>query len=126
MTIAGPDTWTVFDNGPARVRAARTFVTWLSRPEQDVRWDVRAGSLPLSRDTRALPAWRRQEAGTDGLEVFTKALDSARVRPVHAAYPQISQAVGEAVTAVLLGRSSPAEAMHACAEEANAALIIPR
>lgn len=126
ITISGPDTWTVLDNGPARVRAARTFVTWLSRPAQDVRWDVRAGSLPLSRDTRALPAWQHQEAGTAGLAVFTRTLDSARVRPVHAAYPQISQAVGEAVTAVLLGRSTPARAMRECAEEANAALIIPR
>ncbi|MFD8569811.1 ABC transporter substrate-binding protein [Streptomyces sp. NPDC059639] len=126
MTISGPDTWTVFDNGPARVRAARTFVTWLTRPEQDVRWDVRAGSLPLSRPTAALPAWREQDAATEGLSVFTKALDSARVRPVHPAYPQISQALGQAISAVLLGRSSPAEALRQCAREADAALLIPR
>jgi len=29
--------------------------------------------------------------------VFTDALKSARVRPVHPAYPQISQALGEAI-----------------------------
>ncbi|MEV7867171.1 ABC transporter substrate-binding protein [Streptomyces sp. NPDC088124] len=126
MTISGPDTWTVFDNGPARVRAARTFVTWLTRPAQDVRWDVRAGSLPLSRATAALPAWRARDAETEGLSVFTRALDSARVRPAHPAYPQISQALGQAVSAVLLGRSSPAEALRRCAREADAALLIPR
>ncbi|MFJ8822665.1 ABC transporter substrate-binding protein [Streptomyces sp. NPDC102467] len=126
MTIAGPDTWTVFDNGPARVRAARTFVTWLTQPAQDVRWDVEAGSLPLSRPTAALPAWRAQDAKTEGLSVFTRALDSARVRPVHPAYPQISQALGQAISAVLLGRSSPAEALRRCAREADAALLIPR
>ncbi|MEU1304106.1 ABC transporter substrate-binding protein [Streptomyces shenzhenensis] len=126
VTISGPDTWTVFDNGPARVRAARTFVAWLSRPAQDVRWDVQAGSLPLSRSTQALAAWRTQESRTEGLRVFTRALDSARVRPVHPAYPQISQALGQAIAAVLLGRSSPAAAMRDCADEANAALLIPR
>ncbi|MFD5748068.1 ABC transporter substrate-binding protein [Streptomyces sp. NPDC127033] len=126
MTIAGPDTWTVFDNGPARVRAARTFVTWLTRPAQDVRWDVQAGSLPLSRPTAALPAWRARDAETEGLSVFTRALDSARVRPAHPAYPQISQALGQAISAVLLGRSSPAEALRRCAREADAALLIPR
>ncbi|MDQ0809072.1 multiple sugar transport system substrate-binding protein [Streptomyces sp. B3I7] len=126
MTISGPDTWTVFDNGPARVRAARTFVTWLSRPAQDVRWDVNAGSLPLSRSTEALPAWRAQEKHTEGLHVFTAALESARARPVHPAYPQISQALGQAIVSVLLGRSSPAKALRTCADEANAALLIPR
>ncbi|MEV1023342.1 ABC transporter substrate-binding protein [Streptomyces sp. NPDC050264] len=126
MTISGPDTWTVFDNGPARVRAARTFVTWLTQPAQDVRWDVEAGSLPLSRPTAALPAWRTQDAEIEGLSVFTRALESARVRPVHAAYPQISQALGQAIAAVLLGRSSPAEALRRCAREADAALLIPR
>ncbi|MEW2292979.1 ABC transporter substrate-binding protein [Streptomyces sp. NPDC006743] len=126
VTISGPDTWTVFDNGPARVRAARTFVTWLSQPAQDVRWDVRAGSLPLSRSTQALPAWHAQEARTEGLAVFTEALTSARVRPVHPAYPQISQALGQAIASVLIGRSTPAKALRDCAREANAALLIPR
>src|SRR3954469_15510298 len=38
-TISGPDTWTLFDNGEERVQAARTFLTWLADPAQDVRWD---------------------------------------------------------------------------------------
>ncbi|MFJ3423162.1 ABC transporter substrate-binding protein [Streptomyces sp. NPDC086082] len=125
-TISGPDTWTVFDNGEARGKAAKTFLSWLMQPAQDVRWDIRAGSLPLSHATRELPDWQHKERTTEGLDVFTKALDSARVRPVHAAYPQISQALGQAVVAVLLGRSSPAQAMRACADDANAALLIPR
>ncbi|MFD9891438.1 ABC transporter substrate-binding protein [Amycolatopsis sp. NPDC059027] len=126
VTISGPDTWTLFDNGEERVRAARTFVSWLIQPEQDVRWDVGAGSLPLSRRAQAMPAWQQKAAETDGLPVFAHALESARVKPVHPAYPQVSQAVATAIVAVLLGRSTPAEAMRACAEEANAALIIPR
>lgn len=126
VTISGPDTWTLFDNGPARVEAATTFVRWLMRPEQDVRWDVGAGSLPLSRASRDVPAWQRHSADTTGLQVFVDTLTSARVRPVHPAYPQISQALAQAITAVLLGRSTPDDAMRACADEADAALRIPR
>ncbi|MFF4909174.1 ABC transporter substrate-binding protein [Streptomyces sp. NPDC001260] len=126
VTISGPDTWTVFDNGDARKRAAKTFVAWLIQPTQDVRWDIDAGSLPLSRRTRDLPAWRHKESSTEGLGVFTKALDTARARPVHAAYPQISQALGQAIVAVLLGQSSPSKALRACTADANAALLIPR
>jgi multiple sugar transport system substrate-binding protein len=126
ITISGPDTWTVFDNGSARVGAARTFVSWLMQPAQDVVWDIQDGSLPLSRATQALPQWQRKSRDTNGLSVFTTALETARVRPAHAAYPQISQALGQAIVAVLLGRSTPAKAMHDCARQANAALLIPR
>ncbi|SEP04263.1 carbohydrate ABC transporter substrate-binding protein, CUT1 family [Actinacidiphila rubida] len=126
ITISGPDTWTAFDNGPARVAATRTFLTWLMQPAQDVRWDIQAGSLPLSRATQALPQWTAQTRETTGLTVFTKALETARVRPNHAAYPQISEALGQAVTGVLLGRRTPAQALHDCARQADAALLIPR
>jgi multiple sugar transport system substrate-binding protein len=126
VTISGPDTWTLFDNGPERVAAAHTFVRWLMDPRQDVRWDMGAGSLPLSRATNALPEWRRHADETDGLRVFVDSLENARVRPVHPAYPQISQALAQAITAVLLRRSSPDDAMRACAGEADAALRIPR
>jgi multiple sugar transport system substrate-binding protein len=101
-------------------------VTWLNQPAQDVRWDIKTGSLPLSRATQALPQWTAQTKKTKGLTVFTTALDTARVRPNHAAYPQISAALGQAIVSVLLGRSTPAKAMHDCARQSNAALLIPR
>ncbi|WP_329454231.1 ABC transporter substrate-binding protein [Streptomyces sp. NBC_01497] len=126
MTISGPDTWTVFDNGSARVRASRTFVSWLAQPDQDVVWDVEAGSLPLSRRSEDEPAWRAHAARTSGLDVFTEALGSARVRSNHPAYAQVSTALGQAIVSVLLGRSSPVQAMRRCAAEARAALVIPR
>ncbi|MFD9485131.1 ABC transporter substrate-binding protein [Streptomyces sp. NPDC059991] len=126
LTISGPDTWTLFDNGKARARAAVEFVRWLITPAQDVRWDIGGGSLPLSRRTEAESAWQRHSADTVGLPVFTKALETARVRPIHPAYPQISQATGEAVVSVLLGRASPAKAVRRCADKADAALLIPR
>ncbi|MFI9030041.1 ABC transporter substrate-binding protein [Streptomyces sp. NPDC053560] len=126
VTISGPDTWTLFDNGSARAAAARTFISWLTQPAQDVRWDIQAGSLPLSRRSQTLPAWQRHARDTPGLPVFTKAVETARVRPAHPAYPQISQALGQAIVAVLLGKSTPAEAIRSCAQEANAALLIPR
>ncbi|TDV54922.1 carbohydrate ABC transporter substrate-binding protein (CUT1 family) [Actinophytocola oryzae] len=126
VTISGPDTWTVFDNGAARVEAARTFVSWLIQPEQDVRWALGAGSLPLSQESESSPEWSQYAAETPGLKVFATALESARVRPVHPAYPDISQALATAITSVLLGKSTPEEAMRTCADEADAALRIPR
>ncbi|CAM5431423.1 ABC transporter substrate-binding protein OS=Streptomyces tendae OX=1932 GN=GUR47_05755 PE=4 SV=1 [Streptomyces tendae] len=81
--------------------------------------------LPLRRRTVACPP-AGQVAQPEGLNVFTTALETARVRPVHPAYPEVSQALGQAVVAVLLGRSTPEKALRSCADEANAALLIPR
>ena len=86
-----------------RRRPPSNFVQWLIAPDQDVSWDIGAGSLPLSVASARLPAWADHSAKTVGLPVFTKALESARVRPVHPAYPQISQAFGEAVVASCWG-----------------------
>jgi multiple sugar transport system substrate-binding protein len=126
VTISGPDTWTLFDNGPARADAARTFVQWLIAPEQDVRWALGVGSLPLSRKAERSPEWSKYAAETPGLKVFATALESARVRPVHPSYPDISQALAQAITSVLLGKSTPEDAMRTCADEADASLRIPR
>ncbi|WP_433017475.1 ABC transporter substrate-binding protein [Kribbella sp. CA-294648] len=125
VTISGPDTWTVFDNGKARVKAATEFVRWLNDPQQDVRWDIEAGSLPVSTTTAALPEWKKHAAGTKGLQVFVDALESARVRPTIPAYPQLSQQLGQAVVAVLLGRKSPADALGECVKQCNAILAVP-
>ena len=93
---------------------------------QDVRWDLSAGSLPLSKQSESSPEWRTYSAETPGLDVFTTALETARVRPVHPAYPEISESLGKAIVSVLLERSTPEDAIRACAGEADAALRIPR
>ncbi|MGW5443965.1 extracellular solute-binding protein [Streptomyces asiaticus] len=122
VTISGPDTWSVFDNGSARLTAARTFVGWLMEPEQGYLWDTQVGSLPQSRPAERRPQWRAYAAEVPGLPVFTEVLETARVRPVDRAYPKISMPFGEAITAVLLGRSTPEKALRRCADEADAAI----
>ena len=125
VTISGPDTWTVFDNGKARVKAATEFVTWFSQPKQDIRWDIEGGSLPLTNTTAALPEWKKHATDTAGLQVFVDALETARVRPTITAYPKISQLLGAAAVAVLLGKKSPADALAECVKQSNAVLAVP-
>ena len=56
-TIAGPDTWAIFDNGDDRVAAALEFMDWFSQPEQQLRWISEAGSLPLTNDIQETLSW---------------------------------------------------------------------
>ena len=122
VTIAGPDTWMLFDNGDDRARAAQEFVQWLTQPAQDARWDVAAGSLPLRHSTAAQDVWKQHVAELEGLSTFVDALGNARVRPVVESYPKISEAVGQSITAVLLGQQSPADALDKAVKGGNKAL----
>jgi multiple sugar transport system substrate-binding protein len=122
VTIAGPDTWMLFDNGDDRARAAQEFVQWLTAPTQDARWDVAAGSLPLRRTTAQQEVWTQHVAKIEGLSTFVDALGNARVRPVVQSYPKISEALGQSITGALLGQQSPSDALNKAVEGGNKAL----
>ncbi|MEO8687417.1 MAG: ABC transporter substrate-binding protein [Solirubrobacteraceae bacterium] len=111
LTISAPDTWTIFDNGKARSKAAVEFIQWLNSPKQDARWVTQAGSLPLRKGTAEQPAWKAYQEKTPGMAVFVAGLTGARTKPTIPAYPQVSEAVGQSLVAVLLKRSSPQDAL---------------
>jgi multiple sugar transport system substrate-binding protein len=122
VTIAGPDTWMLFNNGDDRARAAQEFVQWLTEPAQDAQWDVAAGSLPLRRSTAAQDVWKQHVAKIEGLSTFVDALANARVRPVVQSYPKISEALGQSISGTLLGQESPPDALNKAVNGGNKAL----
>jgi multiple sugar transport system substrate-binding protein len=124
-TIAGPDTWAVFDNGDAKSKAAVEFVSWLTAPKQQLRWLPEAGSLPTRNDLADLPGYPAYEKSLPELDKFVDNLELARIRPTVAEYPQISQAVGKAIASILQGRSNPADALSEAADAANSELSVP-
>jgi multiple sugar transport system substrate-binding protein len=111
VTISGPDTWMLFNNGTDRSRAVETFAEWLTQPQQDAVWDIDAGSLPLRHSSAQQPVWKAHARETVGLQDFVDALDTARVRPVVEAYPKLSEAFGQAIAGVLLGQRQPQAAL---------------
>jgi multiple sugar transport system substrate-binding protein len=48
-----------------------------------------------------------------------------KARPVLASYPQISQALGQAIVAVMLGDKEPQQALDEAAQQANDILALP-
>jgi multiple sugar transport system substrate-binding protein len=122
LTISAPDTWTLFDNGDKRSKAAVEFIKWLNSPEQDAKWVTKAGSLPLRKGTAEQPAWKAYQKATPGLSVFLAGLDGARTKPTNPTYPRISEAMGQSLVAVLLKRSSPQDALQQAVEASEGAL----
>jgi multiple sugar transport system substrate-binding protein len=122
VTIAGPDTWTVFDNGSAKVKAAVTFLQFLTAATQDVQWATQAGSLPLRKSTADSAQWKEHVQSTAGLNVFSDALGYARTRPTIRTYPRLSQPLGQAIVKMLLNKGTPEDALREAVQAANDAL----
>ncbi len=94
--------------------AAWEFIRFVARPEQQKVLHFRLGAIPtrkaLFRDPEVL-------AGSPHYPQLYAVLLRARPRPVHPAYAEISDALQVHVSAALVGRESPEEALRAAAVE---------
>lgn len=125
-TIAGPDNWVLFDNGKERADAAWTFIKWLTSTKEHLNLALATGQLPIRASEMRQPGYRRFVAKYKGIGTFVANLGNAKkARPVTDRYPRISEAVGQAVQAVLLGKSDPQRALDEAAAKVNAILARP-
>lgn len=123
QTISGPDQWVMFDNGDARRKAAWEFLKWFTAPEQAMRWSLDTGDLPIRASQADLPAYQQYVAKYPGVEKFVEnEANAEKARPVIASYAEVSQAMGQAIQAVLLGKAQPKGALDAAAEQVDQVL----
>jgi multiple sugar transport system substrate-binding protein len=124
QTIAGPDMWTVFDNGGGRADAAIRFVEWFTAAEQMKTDAMATGHLPFRLsviDDKEFIAKFGQKF--PGIDTFAENLANVKqARPVLAAYPQVSEAMGLAIVSAMLGEKDPKAALDEAAAQANDAL----
>ena len=126
QTIAGPDMWTVFDNGGGRAPAALDFIAWLTAADQMKADALATGHLPF-RLSVIEDAGFIEEFGAafPGVDVFAENLANVeQARPVLAAYPQVSEAMGFAIVSAMLGESDAQSALDEAAAQANDALAL--
>ncbi len=126
QTIAGPDNWVLFDNGPARVNAAWTFMQWFTAPEQVLADSLACGHLPTRASVSSMPGFAAFGTKYPGVGAFVDNLSNVqKARPQLDTYPKISTAMGLAIVSVLLGQATPQEALDKAARQVDAALSIP-
>jgi multiple sugar transport system substrate-binding protein len=124
QTIAGPDMWTVFDNGGGRANAALEFIAWLTAPEQMKADALATGHLPFRLSVIEDTAFIEEFGSAfPGVDVFAENLANVeQARPVLAAYPQVSEAMGLAIVSAMLGEAGAQAALDEAAAQANDAL----
>jgi multiple sugar transport system substrate-binding protein len=120
QTISGPDQWVLLDNGSARQKAAWTFLKWFTSPTEAMRWSLATGDLPIRASETKVPAYQRFVARYKGISTFVQNERNAlKARPPIPTYNEISQAMGLAVEAVLLGKKQPKQALDDAAAQVD-------
>jgi multiple sugar transport system substrate-binding protein len=126
-TIAGPDNWVIFDNGPERVDAAWTFLSYLASPDAILQDSLATSHLPTRASVQDLPGFAEFETKFPGVGDFAANLENVKkARPQIVQYPQISSFLGQAIVSVLLGEAEPQAALDQAAEQANGVLAVPQ
>ena len=123
-TISGADIWVMLDHeDPNREHWSYEFMSWLTAAEQDVRWNVVYGNLPLRESETETPEFQEQVEQMPGLDVMAANSENATIpRPTVPGYVNLSEAIGTAISQVLQGQAEPQEALEGAADDATAAL----
>jgi multiple sugar transport system substrate-binding protein len=126
-TIAGPDNWVIFDNGPERVDAAWEFLTFLVSPDIVLQDALITSHLPIRASVQDMPGFSEFETKFPGVGDFAANLENVKkARPQIPQYPQVSSFLGQAIVSVLLGEAEPQAALDQAAEQANGVLAVPQ
>jgi multiple sugar transport system substrate-binding protein len=125
-SIAGPDNWVIFDNGPERVDAAWKFLTFMSSPDQVLQDSLDTGHLPTRASVEKMPEFKQFDQKYPGEGTFASNLENVtKARPQIPQYPQVSSALGQALSKVLTSDADPKQALDEAAQTANGKLAIP-
>jgi multiple sugar transport system substrate-binding protein len=124
QTVSGPDIWALFDHKDVnRAYWSYELIEWLTSAEQDERWNVAYGNLPLRSSEIESEAFQSQVAQFPGLDIMAANGENAKqARPTVAGYVGLSEAIANAISQVLQGQGDPKTALDEAAETATAKL----
>ena len=120
QTISGPDQWVLFNNGDQRTEAAWTFLKWFTSAQQSLQWSLDTGDLPIRASVTKLPDYGQYVKRYPGVDAFVaNEANALKARPVIPTYNEVSQAMGQAIQAVLLGKAEPQQALDDAAQQVD-------
>lgn len=124
QTVGGVDLWVLFDHADAnRAYWSYEFARWMTLPEQDAKWNLTMGNLPLRLIEKDSDAYKQNVKDMPGFDVFTENLSNVKnARPTVKGYVGLSKAYGKAVSKILQGQADAKTELDAAVTAANDAL----
>ncbi|MEH1767808.1 MAG: ABC transporter substrate-binding protein [Nostoc sp.] len=105
-TVTGTGNLFVMKTTPAREQAALKFLEYVLSEEFQTEWCIGTGFLPVTLTSAQSKAYQQFITEKPMLKVFFDQLPVARSQPIIAGYSRISDSLGRAIEATLLGESA--------------------
>ena len=104
-TAIGDGNLYVMKTTPAREEAALKFLEFVLSEEFQTEWSIGTGFLPVNMKSTQSAAFEEFMNQKPVLKVFLEQMPAARGRPIIAGYNSLSDSLGRAIEATLLGES---------------------
>ncbi|WP_242024447.1 ABC transporter substrate-binding protein [Trichocoleus sp. FACHB-591] len=110
-TASGGENLFFFKSRPEREQAALTFAEYVLSEEFQTQWALGTGYLPTNLKARQNSTYQQFVSQQPAVSVFLEQAPYGRSRPIFFGYNRVSEQLGRAIEAVLLGKSTPTAAL---------------
>ncbi len=109
--VIGGENLFVFKTTPERERASLKFLEYVLSEEFQTTWALKTGYLPINLKAQQSEEYQKFIQDNPVLKVFLEQMQWARSRPIIPKYTRLSENLGRAIEASLLGQKTPQEAL---------------
>ncbi|MTJ09416.1 ABC transporter substrate-binding protein [Anabaena sp. UHCC 0204] len=110
-TVIGGENLFLFKTTPKREQAAFKFIEYTLSADFQTELALGTGYLPINIKSRQSPIYQEFLKKQPQIQVFLDQAKNGFSRPIFPGYTRISDSLGRAIESVILGKSSPAEAL---------------
>jgi multiple sugar transport system substrate-binding protein len=112
-TSIGGESLFLFKTTPEQEKAAFKFIEYVLSEEFQTEWAIGTGYLPVNLKSRQSAKYQEFVKEQPAVKVFLDQAKYGRSRPIFSGYNRVSENLGRALESVMLGKSSPQEALNA-------------
>ncbi len=109
--VVGGENLFVFKSNPQKEQACQEFLAYVLSEEFQTTWALKTGYLPINLKSQQSDTYQQFIQENPVLEVFLQQMQRARSRPIITQYTRLSENLGRAIEASLLGEQTPEEAL---------------
>lgn len=109
--VIGGENLFVFKTTPERQQASLRFLEYVLSEEFQTSWALATGYLPVNTKSQQGEEYQTFVAENPVIKVFLEQMQWAKSRPIISEYTRVSENLGRAIEASLLGKQTPEEAL---------------
>ena len=110
--VIGGENIFVFKTTPKRQQASLRFLAYILSEEFQTNWAIATGYLPVNLKSQQSSEYQKFVSENPEIAVFLQQMEYARSRPIIPQYNRLSENLGRAIEASLLGKQTPTAALE--------------